>query len=75
MQIYQNLLKQNIENKMILYQPMPSPIDKIKNRYRWRIIGRCRFRNKIIDMVNNSIQGIKSKTARITIDINPNSMI
>ena len=75
MQIYQNLLKQNTENKMILYQPMPSPIDKIKNRYRWRIIGRCRFSNKIIDMVNNSIQGIKSKTARITIDINPNSMI
>lgn len=75
MQIYQNLLKQNTENKMILYQPMPSPIDKIKNRYRWRIIGRCRFSNKIIDMVNNSIQGIKSKTARITIDVNPNSMI
>ena len=75
MQIYQNLLKQNTENRMIVYQPMPSPIDKIKNRYRWRIIGRCRFSNKIIDMVNNSIQGIKSKTVRITIDINPNSML
>ena len=75
MQIYQNLVKQNIENRMVIYQPMPSPIDKIKNRYRWRIIGRCRFSNKIIDMVNNSIQGIKSKTVRITIDINPNSML
>lgn len=74
-QIYNNLIKQNEDGKMAIYKPMPSPIDKIKDRYRWRIIGRCRFSNTIIDRINNSIKNIKSKTSRITIDINPNNMV
>ena len=75
MQIYENLIKQNQDGRMIVYQPMPSPIDKIKDRYRWRIIARCKFSNTVIDRMNNSIKDIKSKTARISFDVNPNTMI
>ena len=74
-QIYDNLVKQNENNIMEIYKPMPAPIDKIKNRYRWRIIIRCRFSNTIIDKVNDSIIDIKGVNTRITVDVNPNSMI
>ena len=73
--IYDNLVKQNENNIMEIYKPMPAPIDKIKNRYRWRIIIRCRFSNTIIDKVNDSIIDIKGVNTRITVDVNPNSMI
>ena len=74
-QVYDNLIKQNEDNRMEIYKPMPSPIDKIKNRYRWRIIIRCRFSNTIIDKINNSIIDIKGVNTRIMIDVNPNSMM
>ncbi len=74
-QIYNSLIEQNEDGKMAIYKPMPSPIDKIKNRYRWRIVGRCRFSNTIIDRVNTSIKDIKSANTRILVDINPNSMV
>ena len=74
MQIYDKLVNQNEDNRMSIYKPMPAPIDKIKDRYRWRILIRCRFTNTIIDRVNNSITGIKSNSARVSIDVNPNSM-
>ncbi len=75
MQIYDSLNKQNVDGKMAIYKPMPCPIDKIKDRYRWRIIARCKFSNTVIDRVNNSIKDIKSTNARVMIDVNPNSMM
>ena len=41
--VYENLLKTN-ERDMQVYSPMPAPINKIKNRYRWRIIIKCKLR-------------------------------
>lgn len=41
--IYAKLLK-TTKNKASIYPPMPSPISKIKNRYRWRIIMKCIMR-------------------------------
>lgn len=73
MQIYENLIQQNTDAKMQIYKPMPAPIDKIKDKYRWRIIARCKFSNTIIDRINNSIKDING--ANILIDVNPNSMI
>ena len=37
--IYRNLKKylNKIEN-LIIFEPVPAPIDRIKNKYRWRII-------------------------------------
>ena len=44
-EVYEKLLKLS-ENKMSIYAPMPCPISKIKNRYRWRIIIKCKLRKQ-----------------------------
>ena len=68
----------SIKNQNInIYKPIPSPIDKIKNKYRWRIILKCKLTSKILDIINYGIQDEKikkSKETTITVDINPNSM-
>ena len=63
----------------MLYSPVPSPIDKIKNKYRWRIIIKCKFDNTIINLVNQTLEAFlnikKSESARIIADLNPNNML
>lgn len=72
--VYENLLKTN-ENSMQIVPPMPSPINKIKNRYRWRIIIKCILGNNAINKINLSINAIKTtNNTRISVDVNPNSM-
>ena len=65
--------KQNIN--MLIYKPLPCPIDKIKNKYRWRIILKGKLSNKIIDTINMSIQNTKFRTTRIIVDTNPTSLV
>lgn len=72
--IYSNISKQ-YKNNFSIYKPLPAPIDRIKNKFRWRIIMKCKLDNNIIDVVNSSLSNIKSKNTRISIDVNPNSMI
>ena len=72
--IYNNIGKM-YNKKFICYKPMPAPIDKIKNKYRWRIIMKCKLDNNMIDIVNSAVQEINSVTARIIIDVNPNNMM
>ena len=70
--IYENLLNNNDRN-LIIYSPMPSPVSKIKNKYRWRIIIKCRLGNTVINEINNAIKNIKTN-ASISVDVNPNNM-
>lgn len=73
-----NYLESYIKNqniKAMLYKPLPCPIDRIKNRYRWRIILKGKLNNKLIDVINLSISKIESKTTRITVDTNPNNLV
>ena len=60
---------------IMVYKPLPCPIDKIKNRYRWRIILKGKLNNKIIDIINSAIGKINSKTTRIIVDTNPTSLV
>ena len=56
---------------------MPSPIDKIQNRYRWRIIIKGKMNSEANQILNETLQEIYEKdlkTTRITIDVNPNNM-
>lgn len=72
-----NILQKNSENKLEIYRPMPSPINKIKNKYRWRIIAKCRFNNSVIDIINKSLDEYyrnKSLKASVTVDVNPTNM-
>ena len=68
-----NYIKQENFN-LLIYKPLPCPIDKIKNRYRWRIILKGKLSNKIIDIINLAIANINSKTTRIVVDTNPTSL-
>ena len=73
--LYNNLKKCiSLENGMV-YMPVPAPIDKIKNKYRWRLIIKGKVNNSMIDCINLSLNSIKdNKNTSITVDINPNNM-
>ena len=59
---------------ILIYKPQPCPIDKIKNKFRWRIILKGKLNNKIIDIINLAIASINSKTTRIIVDTNPTNL-
>lgn len=62
---------------MLIFKPVPSPIDKIKNKYRWRMIVKCKVNLKILDMIKYSIEDEKidkMKNTSIIVDINPNNL-
>ena len=75
-----NLLKTNIEKYGFkVFMPMPAPIDKIKNKYRWRIIAKGDVTEEVTIVINKCLQkfyesGIGKKT-NIAVDVNPNNMI
>lgn len=72
------ILKKNIGEETQLMQPLPAPIDKIKYKYRWRIIAKCNLGNSIINGINKSLEEFykkKYKKTRIITDINPNNML
>ena len=67
----------NKYNNVIIMNPLPAPINKIKNRYRWRIIMKCKFSNNIIDTINKVLDEFYSKNyknTRIIVDVNPTNM-
>ena len=73
-------IKQKIKTKklqIILYKPVPAPIDKIKNRYRWRIIIKCIIDEKLINEINNTIEKVTNKknNLRVIVDTNPSNML
>lgn len=72
-------LKQNLsEEDFKVLRPMPSPIDKIQNRYRWRIIikgNMSEYSNKVLNEWLKNMYSKKLKDTRITIDVNPNNMM
>ena len=75
--MYKALTENNLENCNI-YKPSPSPIDKIQNRYRWRIIIKSNMNEKLNDILNQELRKIYEKNDRsvnISIDVNPNNMI
>ena len=72
-------LKSDKEQEYQIFKPMPSPIDKIQNRYRWRIIIKGNMTEDANIVLNNCLKEIYNntnlKSTRINIDVNPNSMM
>lgn len=71
-------IQEKIEKNFLVIKPMPSPIDKIQNRYRWRIIIKGNMDENTNEMLNQILKEAYSqnmKDLRITIDVNPNNMI
>lgn len=72
------ILKKNVREEIQIMPPLPAPIDRIKYKYRWRIIAKCKLSNSIINGINNSLEDfykMKYKKTRIVTDINPNNML
>lgn len=71
------ILNKNNNGQMNLFKAVPAPIDKIKNRYRWRIIAKCKLNNSIIDIINKSLDEFykcRFKNTKLSINTNPNNM-
>ena len=74
-QLYAKIRQYNIN--LALYSPRPAPIDKIKNKYRWRIILKGDFDEPINNMMGEVLKEVytKGNKARIIVDVNPSSMM
>ena len=71
------ILEKNNNGTMNIFKAVPAPIDKIKNRYRWRIIVKTKLNNSIIDIINKSMEEFyrcKFKNTKISISTNPNNL-
>lgn len=76
--IVYNKIKSAQNEKIAIYKPVPAPIDKIQNKYRWRMIVKCKVNAKILDLVKygtTDAQITKMKNTSIIIDINPNNLM
>lgn len=73
------LIKEKLdEEKFKIFKPMPSPIDKIQNKFRWRIIIKGNVDDKANNILNQVLKEIYDrdfKNTKISIDINPNNMM
>ena len=74
------ITKQNID--MFIFKPVPSPIDKIKNKIRWRIIVKCKLNEQIVCILNEALERINKgilrnnkNSIRVICDINPTNML
>lgn len=72
-------LKNRIINEkfgVLLYSPLPCPVEKINDRYRWRIIIKCIYDEKMNKLLKETLEEFyKLKTnTRLSIKQNPNNM-
>lgn len=74
-----DFLKQKLNsNEFKVFQPMPSPIEKLQNRFRWRIIVKGSMTEDANEVFNEIIKKVVDKnlkSTRISIDVNPNNMM
>ena len=71
---YNNLRKYINGNNGMVFEPVPAPIDKIKNKFRWRIIIKGKVNSSMLKAINLSFNGTENlKKTLITVDINPNN--
>ena len=75
--IYQYLEQRLNKEEFKVLRPMPCPIDKIQNRYRWRIIIKGKMTEEANEILNACLKEIYQENirdTRIAIDVNPNNM-
>ena len=75
---YEYLIKNLNNEEFKTFKPMPSPIDKIQNRFRWRIIIKGNMNEQANGVLNDLLKKIYSenyKNTKVSVDVNPNSMV
>jgi primosomal protein N' (replication factor Y) len=77
----ENILKKEFDSsdlQVLILNGIPAPISKINNKYRWRIIIKCKLDETIKEKLNELIQKEYDKylgQCNISIDVNPVSMM
>ena len=75
---YEYLNKKLKTEEFKIFKPMPSPIDKIQNKYRWRIIIKGNMNenaNEVLNQLLKELYNKNYKNIKITVDVNPNNMM
>ena len=75
--IYNSLKKKLNPDEFNVLKPMPAPIDKIQNKFRWRIIIKGNMTNKVNEILNETLKEFykqNKKQTKVVIDVNPNNM-
>ena len=57
---YEYLIKKLNNEKFKIFKPMPSPIDKIQNRFRWRIIIKGNMNEQANEILNDLLKEIEN---------------
>lgn len=60
------------------YAPVPAPIMKINNEYRWRILIKDNiddFKIQVLDEIMSKYRKVQDESVKVSIDINPNNML
>ena len=76
--VYKFLDSKMDKQKFSVFRPVPSPIDKIQNKIRWRMIIKGNMTVKAYEDINECLRNVYSKNIKHTkvwADINPNSMM
>ena len=66
-----------IDEDINIFKPMPAPIAKIQNKFRYRIIIKAQMNEKLNYILNEYLKQVYRKdlkSLRISIDVNPNNM-
>lgn len=76
-QIFESLKNAFEENDIYatLIGPSPSPVSKISNRYRWRILIKCENNEKLRSILREKVIDVVRKDISVNLDINPTSII
>lgn len=75
---YNDLEKRLQKEEIILLKPLPAPIDKIKNRYRYRLLIKCHLKEEIIQEINEALIAFyeeNKKDVYVAVDVNPTNML
>ena len=77
--IYKMLVNSLPKYNVQVFSPNPSPIDKIQNKYRWRIIAKGIVNEEITIVINKILKNVYDKNnwkkINIFVDVNPNNMM
>ena len=60
------------------YKPVPAPISKINENYRWRVLIKAKITNEVIEKLGfclDNFEILRNKANKLNFDINPNSMM
>ena len=71
---FYNIFKEYFE----AYKPVPAPISKINEYYRWRVLLKTKVTDDVVQRLNfclDNFELVKNKDNKLNFDVNPNNMM